>query len=261
MAKYNAFGLEFFSGSIHDVVKIVSRWIVQKEHAFVCVMGAHGVVESQHNAQVLRSHKEAGLIVPDGMSLVWIGRLLGAGKTERIYGPDVFLALCEKAEKEKWNIFLFGTTPETLAKLARQLTGRYPSLHIVGCLAPPFRPVHPNEDTKYIEVINRSKAHIVFVGLSTPKQEIWMRDHHSALRANVLLGVGAAFDFISGTKKQAPIWMRMAGLEWFYRLIQEPSRLWRRYIVGNIQFLYIVIRHFASRIIANATPLNRREIS
>lgn len=247
MAKYNAFDLKFYSGSVSGVLMQVSEWIKKDAHEYICVSGAHGVVESQRNSLVFQAHKAAGLVVPDGMSLVWTGRIMGFRNTERIYGPDLFLALCEKAEKEKWNIFLFGTTPETLTKLARQLTGRYPSLRIVGCLAPPFRPVHPNEDTKYIEVINRSKAHIVFVGLSTPKQEIWMRDHHSTLRANVLLGVGAAFDFIAGTKKQAPVWVQRSGFEWLFRFFQEPRRLWYRTIVGNSRFVLLVMRRMRMR--------------
>lgn len=234
---YQFLGLSFFSGSIGEVVNRVAGWIDRNRHTYICITGAHGVIESGHSKQVLQAHQAAGLVVPDGMPLVWIGRLLGKNMTERIYGPDLFLALCKMAEQNKWKIFFYGTTGETLTRLQKQIAAKYPAISIVGSLAPPFRPLHTSEEIKYIKIIDASGAHIVFVGMSTPKQEIWMLRHVKKMQANVLVGVGAAFDFVAGTKRQAPAWMRKTGLEWLFRLLQEPKRLWRRYLIVNTQFI------------------------
>lgn len=234
---FAAFGMRLFSGSIIGVAERVASLIKGKKQAYVCVTGAHGVVESTRKQQVLQAHQDACLVVPDGMPLVWLGKLLGHTNTERIYGPDLFLALCERAEKEKWRVFLYGTTDGTLQKLKERLLVKFPELLIVGSVAPPFRPLTFEEEKTAVTKINNSKAEIVFIGLSTPKQELWMHTHSQHLTANVLVGVGAAFDFVSGTKKQAPRWIQRAGLEWLFRFSQEPARLWHRYTVQNLRFL------------------------
>lgn len=239
------FGLRFFSGSVFDVVKQVAGWIVRKEHVYVCVTGAHGIVESNQNSQVLRAHKTATLVVPDGMPLVWMGRLLGFPKTQRIYGPDLFTAVCAEAQRKGWRIYLYGTTKETLTALTSRLNTLFPRLIICGAYAPPFRQLVPDEDDDISKTISEAKPHIVFVGLSTPKQEMWMYGHVKKVRANVFIGVGAAFDFVAGTKKQAPIWMRKAGLEWSFRLMHEPRRLWTRYLLVNTRFIALAFWQLA----------------
>lgn len=238
---YAALGMKFFSGSVGGVTEIVARWIHSGKRAYICVTGAHGVVESKQSHSVLFAHQEAGLVVPDGMPLAWLGRLLGHPDTKRIYGPDLFIELCKRAEKKKWRIFLYGTTEDTLIRLQKQLHHNFPKLIIVGSYAPPFRALTPKEEKEIIVTINESRPHIVFVGLSTPKQELWMHTHSQRLTANALIGVGAAFDFVSGTKKQAPRWIQRTGFEWLFRFSQEPSRLWYRYTVGNLRFLRLLI--------------------
>ncbi len=238
----NMFGLKFFSGSISGVVQQIAGWISRKEHAYICVTGAHGVVESRRNPLVFRAHAEAALVVPDGMPLVWISRWLGFPKTQRIYGPDLFIASCDEAQKKRWRIYLYGTTQETLTALTMHLHLRFPRLIICGAYAPPFRQLTPEEDKHITERIRTAKPHVVFVGLSTPKQEMWMHAHIHMAHANVYIGVGAAFDFVAGTRRQAPRWVQRSGFEWLFRLLQEPRRLWYRYTVQNIYFLYLAAK-------------------
>lgn len=239
---FAAFGMRLFSGPIIGVAERVASLIKGKKQAYVCVTGAHGVVESTRKQQVLQAHQDACLVVPDGMPLVWLSKLLGHTNTERIYGPDLFLALCERAEKEKWRVFLYGTTDGTLQKLKERLLVKFPELLIVGSVAPPFRPLTFEEEKTAVTKINNSKAEIVFIGLSTPKQELWMQKHSPKLKTRVLVGVGAAFDFLAGVKRQAPVWMRSAGLEWLFRFMQEPRRLWYRSIVLNGIFIGIMLK-------------------
>lgn len=247
MKTFNVTGLDVVIGSIGDVIVQISRWIDADARAYVCVTGVHGVVEANRKPAVLQAHQEAGLVVPDGMPLVWIGKVMGHRATERIYGPDLFLALCRRAQEEKWRVFFYGCTTQVLIALSRRLHEQFPKLIIAGSYAPPFRVLTEKESKKIVQTINTSRAQIVFVGLSTPKQELWMEAHHKKLRANVLLGVGAAFDFIAGTKKQAPLWMRRAGLEWLFRFFQEPRRLWYRTIMGNSRFVLLVMRRMYMR--------------
>jgi N-acetylglucosaminyldiphosphoundecaprenol N-acetyl-beta-D-mannosaminyltransferase len=242
MNTFTVFGLTFFSGSIAEVVDRVDMWIEANIRTYVCVTGAHGVVEAHDKPAVLRAHQEAKLVVPDGMPLVWIGKAMGHRKTERIYGPDLFLALCRRAQEEKWGVFFYGCTTSVLAALSRRLHEQFPKLIIAGSYAPPFRALTIKESKEIVRAINTSGARIVFVGLSTPKQELWMQYFSRKLHANVLVGVGAAFDFFAGTRRQAPRWIQRSGFEWLFRLAQEPRRLWYRYTVQNIYFLLLTTK-------------------
>lgn len=240
---YEFAGLHIYAGSIKNIISLINVRIRKGKHGYICFLGSHGVVESQNNGLVKTALNKASLVVPDGMSVVWIGKLLGQYETERIYGPDTMLATCRLAQDHGYRIFLYGATDETLKKLKTQLRLLYPKLRITGVHAPPFRPLTKEEKTRIYKKINQSKAQLVFVGLSTPKQELWMQESVSKLHANVLCGVGAAFDFVAGTKAQAPVWMRGFGLEWFFRLLHEPRRLWYRYTVMNIEFLWVTVKH------------------
>jgi len=248
MNTFTVLGLTFFSGSIAEVVGRVDMWIEANIRTYVCVTGAHGVVEAHDKPAVLRAHQGAGLVVPDGMPLVWVGRAMGHRKTERIYGPDLFLALCRRAQEEKWGVFFYGCTTPVLAALSRRLHAQFPKLVIAGSYAPPFRMLTKKESNEIVHTINTSGARIVFVGLSTPKQELWMQHFSDLLHANTLIGTGAAFDFIAGTKNQAPRWIQRSGFEWMFRLIQEPRRLWYRYTVQNIYFLYLTAKAVVTHI-------------
>jgi N-acetylglucosaminyldiphosphoundecaprenol N-acetyl-beta-D-mannosaminyltransferase len=215
----------------------IEDWIHAGRRLYVCVTGVHGVIESRHDPAVRSIHNGAGLVTPDGMALVWLLRLAGHREAARVYGPDLMLTLFERSVAPGFTHFLYGTTEATLADLCRNLSVRFPGLRVVGAIAPPFRPLTPEEDSEIVMAINRASPDIVWVGLSTPKQEIWMAEHRSRLDARVLIGVGAAFDIHAGRVRQAPRWMQSHGLEWLFRVYQEPRRLTRRYVYSIARFL------------------------
>jgi N-acetylglucosaminyldiphosphoundecaprenol N-acetyl-beta-D-mannosaminyltransferase len=196
-------------------------------------------METLANPRLLRVWNE-GFAVPDGMPLVWLGRLCGH-HASRVYGPDLMLALCERAADVGWPVFFLGGAAGVAEQLGAVLQHRYPRLQVAGTIGPPFRDATPEEDQAVVERINQSGAQLGFIGLGCPKQERWMADHRERLAAPVLLGVGAAFDFVTGRVSQAPRWMMRSGLEWLYRLLQEPRRLWRRYLILNPLFLAHVV--------------------
>jgi N-acetylglucosaminyldiphosphoundecaprenol N-acetyl-beta-D-mannosaminyltransferase len=198
-------------------------------------------MESHRNQDLRRIHNAAGLVTPDGMPLVWLAHRHGYGHVERVYGPDLMLALCESSASAGYRHFLYGGAKGVPERLAENLLRRFSKLKIVGTYSPPFGPLSDEEDEELVQAINESNPDIVWVGLSTPKQERWMATHVDRLTAPVLIGVGAAFDFHSGEKRQAPRLMQRSGLEWLFRLLCEPQRLWRRYLVNNSQFTMLIL--------------------
>ena len=214
----------------------IQEWIRDGEPDYVCVTGVHGVMESQRDAELKRIHNDAGMVVPDGMPLVWIARRRGYRFVDRVYGPDLMLAFCAASERAGHRHFLYGGAEGVPELLRDRLVERFPALQVVGTWSPPFRPLTEVEDREVVQRITDSGADVVWVGLSTPKQERWMSAHVGRIPA-VLLGVGAAFDFHAGLKKQAPPWMQRAGMEWFYRMVSEPRRLGPRYLRNNPEFL------------------------
>lgn len=223
-------------------VRTLEGWADADAHKYVCVTGVHGVMESQRDAQLRRIHNASGLTTPDGMPMVWSGRYAGASWMERVYGPDLMLAVCDRAVERGWRSFFYGGGDGVPERLAARLSARFPGLQVAGTLSPPFRALSPAEDDDIVETINASGADIVWVGLSTPKQERWMAAHVGRLDAFALIGVGAAFDFHAGLVKQAPVWIQRSGFEWFYRLVQQPRRLWKRYLHNNPRFVARVLR-------------------
>jgi N-acetylglucosaminyldiphosphoundecaprenol N-acetyl-beta-D-mannosaminyltransferase len=222
-------------------VHTIEDWIARRESQYVCVTGVHGIMESQRDEEVRRIHNAAGLVTPDGMPLVWLSRLMGFAHVERVYGPDLMLALCARSVTQGYRHFFYGGAPGVAEKLACRLQARFPTLQVAGTYAPPFRPLTPAEDAAVVRRINAVQPDIVWVGISTPKQECWMREHVGRLCTPVLIGVGAAFDFHAGVKRQAPRWMQQSGLEWLFRLLTEPRRLWRRYLLNNSGFVWLVL--------------------
>jgi len=208
---------------------VVQGWLAESAHHYVCVTPAHAVMEARRDPEFRRILNRSGLTTPDGMAIVWLLRLQGHSHVRRVYGPDVMLAVCEAGLAKGYRHFLYGGAPGVAEELGARLRARFPGLKIVGTITPPFGPMTPGEDTQVVAAINASQADIVWVGLSTPKQERWMADHVGRVDAPVLIGVGAAFDFLSGRKPQAPRWMQRSGLEWLFRLATEPRRLWPRY--------------------------------
>ncbi len=208
----------------------------------VCIATAHMAIECLDDPALRRAVNSADRVTPDGMSLVWALRHMGLAAASRVYGPSLLPILCARAETRGIAIGFYGGTPEVLGALQDELRRRFPRLRMPFAWSPPFRALEPAEDAAVRDAIETSGVRILFVGLGCPKQERWMAEHREGLPC-VLVGVGAAFDFLSGAKVQAPEWMQGAGLEWLFRLGTEPRRLWRRYLVGNSRFLY----HFLLR--------------
>ncbi|WP_205323890.1 WecB/TagA/CpsF family glycosyltransferase [Glycomyces sp. YM15] len=215
----------------------VTRWVDTGERHYVCVTGVHGVMESQRDPELLAIHNASGLTTPDGMPMVWAGHKAGADWMDRVYGPDLMLNVLARAAERGWTSFLYGGKDGVPELLAEKLAERLPGVKFAGMYSPPFRPLTEEEDAGIVKRINDSGAQLVWVGLSTPKQERWMAAHRDRLNAPAMFGVGAAFDFHAGLVPQAPPWMQRNGLEWFYRLTKEPKRLWRRYFRNNPAYL------------------------
>lgn len=208
------------------------------EVGYVCVTGVHGVMEAQRDPELLGILNSSLLTTPDGMPMVWVGRAQGHRRMERVYGPDLMLALCERTARTGHTHFLYGGGPGVVEELGRRLEDRFPGLRIVGRYTPPFGPLTEAEERKLEARVEAANPDFFWVGLSTPKQERFMARYSGRLRTRVMLGVGAAFDMHSGRVKQAPRWMQRSGLEWFYRLCQEPRRLYKRYLTNNPRFVY-----------------------
>ncbi len=230
----DAVDLESAANRIAGLVQVSAR-------SYVCVTGVHGVMESRRRPEVAAAHHGATLVVPDGMPLVWCGRRTGL-PVGRVYGPDLMLNLVAMGLDKGWRHALYGSSRDVLDELAARLEQRFPGIRLVGSISPPYRDLTEAEGRRYVEVLNQSGAHIVWVGLSTPKQELWMHRWRPLLEAPLLIGVGAAFDFHAGTLPQAPPTLQRAGLEWAYRLTREPRRLWRRYLRNNPAFVLAIAR-------------------
>jgi N-acetylglucosaminyldiphosphoundecaprenol N-acetyl-beta-D-mannosaminyltransferase len=226
---------------MEETLGLIEGWIARREPRYVCVSGMHGVMESQRDDRLRRIHNSADLVTPDGMPLVWLCKLKGERTVERVYGPDLMLALCSRSPAGGYRHFFYGASPQVLDALTGRLCTRYPGLQVVGAYSPPFRPITPEEDAEIVRRITEARPDIVWVGLSTPKQEQWMANHVDQLAAPVLIGVGAAFDFHAGMKRQAPRWMQRNGLEWVFRLLSEPRRLSRRYLVNIPLFAWYLV--------------------
>ena len=230
-----------------DAIAVIEQWIEQRTPNYVCIRDVHGVMESRKDSRLRDIHNQAGLVTPDGMPLVWMSRWLGAKRVERVYGPDLMRAISARSPGRGYRHFYFGGAPGVADRLAAALVAANPGLNVVGTLCPPFRPLTPEEDAEVVAQINAAAPDIVWVGLSTPKQEYWMASHIGRINAPVLIGVGAAFDFLAGTKKQAPAWMQRNGLEWLFRLGAEPRRLWRRYAYIVPRFLILAAGELVRR--------------
>jgi len=229
-ARVNILGVGVSAIDLPSALEQIDRFIAEKRQTYVCVTSVHGVIESQKDPVLRAIHNEAGLVVPDGMPLVWTGRLKGYSDMGRVTGPDLLPAACERLLDSGCRHFFYGGGEGVAQRLGEVLRQRFSGLKVVGEYSPPFRPLTEAEEKEVVDHINATKPDIVWVGLSTPKQERWMAAFRPKLKAPMLIGVGAAFDFNAEIKRLAPRWMRNNGLEWFYRLTTEPRRLWRRYL-------------------------------
>lgn len=197
----------------------------------------HGIILGKDDPTFAEILTSADITTPDGMPVVWAMRSFGCPGQQRVYGPTLMLHLCQSAAQHGHRIYLYGGRPEVLPRLEQRLREQFPALEIVGRHSPPFRPLTPAEDEGVQQEIRKSRADLLFIGISTPKQERWMFEHRQNFPGVTMIGVGAAFDFHAGCTPQAPGWMQKLGLEWFFRLSTEPGRLWRRYLLVTPRFI------------------------
>lgn len=223
-----------FEGQIDTIF----GWAKRRISKFVCVANVHMLMEAHWNQEFRKVLENADLVTPDGMPLVWLMRLLGCQGQDRVAGLDIFLSVCQRAQECGHKIYFLGSTDDVLVRMGEKLAKDFPKLHIAGMMSPPFRELTAAEDAALVDAVNSSGAEIVFVALGCPKQERWMQQHHGHINA-VMLGVGAVFSLYAGCQKRAPLWVREAGLEWLYRLLQEPKRLWKRYGTTIPPFLWL----------------------
>lgn len=227
---------------IPDIVKYLAVWIDDNDQGnYVVIANANDVIAAKKDIRVREAINSSSLSVPDGFSLVLYARFVGQSLKRRAYGPDLMLEFLKLSEVRGYSHFFYGATDKTLDLLLKNIKERFPAIQIAGTYAPPFRQLSQEEDLRVIDSINKSDPDVIWVGLGCPKQQLWMYEHRNRLNVPVMVGVGAAFDFLAGTKPQAPRWIRDNGFEWLFRLVTEPKRLWRRYLVDYPLFAYFVV--------------------
>ena len=240
--KYSVLGTRVNAVQIPGVIAQMQGWIARRDACrYIAVTGMHGVTEAKHDPQLRAALASASLVVPDGMPLVWLGRKHGFALPRRVYGPELMLRFWQETRSARYRHFFYGGALGVADALAHKFARQFPDHQIAGTFSPPYRNLDSDEDQEICSVINNSKSDVVWVGLGTPKQERWMRDHQNRLTSPVLIGVGAAFDFHAGRVRNAPAWMGDHGLEWLFRLAQEPRRLWRRYLIRGSEFAALAI--------------------
>jgi N-acetylglucosaminyldiphosphoundecaprenol N-acetyl-beta-D-mannosaminyltransferase len=246
----NVLGIGVDAVDMQAAVRAIASAVAAGDKGYVCATGVHGVMEARRNADMRRALAEAMLVVPDGMPTVWMGRLQGLRQMRRVFGPDLMLEIFRSSALEGCKHFLYGGAEGVASELRDALEHRFPKCHIVGIHTPPFRPLHQQEEAELRTMLSRMRPDILWVGLSTPKQELFMARYLPRLETKLMIGVGAAFDYHTGRLKDSPQWLKPLGLQWLHRLLQEPRRLWKRYLVNNPAFVSQAllqltgIRHF-----------------
>ena len=233
----NVLGVGVHALNMDSAVAHLEDAVLKNQKGYVCVTGVHGVMESQVDQDFKAILNSAFLNTPDGMPTVWVGRIQGLEKMGRVYGPDLMLRVCEVSAKKGYTHFFYGGKEGVANGLKLNLLSKYPGLKVVGTYCPPFRPLNEAEEKQLKDEIARLKPDFFWVGLSTPKQERFMRKYLGELDVKIMLGVGAAFDVHTGNMVDAPDWVKSIGMQWFHRLCQEPKRLWKRYLINNPKFL------------------------
>jgi N-acetylglucosaminyldiphosphoundecaprenol N-acetyl-beta-D-mannosaminyltransferase len=235
--RVNILGVGVTPVNLVETVGILEKWKVEGRREYVLCTSVHGLVEAQRDPEIRSALNRSGLTTEDGMPLVWWCQRSGYSTAGRVSGTDLLLAMSERATKTGHRHYFYGGSPQVVEALVSRLKQRFPGLIIAGYRSPPFRPLTPDEDAADIRAINETRPDYVWVGLGMPKQDKWIVQHVGKVEAAALLGVGAAFDFVAGTKRRAPLWMQRSGSEWLFRLLSEPRRLARRYLVYNTIFI------------------------
>jgi N-acetylglucosaminyldiphosphoundecaprenol N-acetyl-beta-D-mannosaminyltransferase len=246
----NVLGVGVHAIDLPSAVSIIESAVRDGTKGYVCVTDVHGVMEARRNPNFREILNRALLVTPDGMPTVWVGRMQGNSRMKRVFGPDLMLEVCRRSAGTGIRHFLYGGKPGIADELAEGLRRRFPGIAVVGTFTPPFRPLTPSEQLALERQMEAALPDIVWVGLGTPKQEKFMAENFQRLPGKIMVGVGAAFDFNTGHVKDAPQWIKNAGLQWVHRLCQEPRRLWKRYLVNHPAFLVAIslqltgVRHY-----------------
>jgi N-acetylglucosaminyldiphosphoundecaprenol N-acetyl-beta-D-mannosaminyltransferase len=238
--RFYVLGVRIDAVNFSSLLEFVKEAIEKKRKTYIVLTGAHGIVEMQKDKQLLRINNQAGLVTPDGMPEVWLGKLKGYKNIQKLCASNIMQKIFCESEHTGYRHFMYGGNEGVAQILAKVLKIQYPKISIVGTYSPPFRPLTIDEEIKISKQINASGANIVWCGLGCPKQEKWMSKFRPHLDAPILIGVGAGFDFLSGEKPLAPKFIQYSGFEWLYRLASDPKRLWKRYFRVVPKFIYLV---------------------
>jgi N-acetylglucosaminyldiphosphoundecaprenol N-acetyl-beta-D-mannosaminyltransferase len=263
----NVLGVSVSALNLDSAVQLADRWIASaNDCAYICVTGVHGVMEAQTNPIVMRILNRALINAADGMPLTWVGRLQGLRQIDRVFGPDFMAEMCRVSVKRGYRNFLYGGKPGVAELLSENLCIKFPGLKVVGTYTPPFGDLTAGHESELIARIHEARPDIVWVGISTPRQERFMAEYANRLNVPLMVGVGAAFDFHTGHIRDCAVWIKRAGLQWVHRLMQDPKRLWRRYLRTHPAFLLQIalqlsgIRTYPSHASINAMDVQRNEI-
>jgi N-acetylglucosaminyldiphosphoundecaprenol N-acetyl-beta-D-mannosaminyltransferase len=234
----NVLGVGISAINMAQALSLFESWLGNGVKGYVCVTGVHGVMEAQKDPSFRRILNESLLTTPDGMPMVWVGKLEGFKKMGRVFGPDLMYGVCRLSVPSGYSHFFYGGRPGVAEQLKARLTNAIPGLTVAGTYTPPFGPLNPQEEARLFDLVAQTKPDIFWVGLSTPKQERFMAEYADKIQTKIMVGVGAAFDLHAGLIKDAPGWVKSSGLQWVHRLMQDPFRLWSRYVVNNPKFLW-----------------------
>lgn len=239
------FDLKFVSVDFDKFIQIIADLVPAKKKVTIFAVSVDVLIKSKSNAEFFFILKNASFLVPDGMPIIWASKLIGKKLKAKISGSDLFPALCKMAAKNNNRVFFLGAKPGVAQKANEVIKRQYPQLNVVGVYSPPFGFERVEEENlKIVKMIIEKKPDILFVGLGAPKQEKWIWRYKDEINVPVSIAVGASFDFVAGSVKRAPKWIQQIGLEWLFRLCKEPRRLWKRYLVGNIIFIWLVLKEF-----------------
>jgi len=244
-ARVNILGVEVDAINLGEAVRRSEELLRERGKGYICVTGVHGIMEAQRDPGFRHVLNDSFLCTPDGMPTVWIGRLHGHAGMGRVYGPDFMRKLCGRSLASGYRHFLYGGGPGLVEKLKSHLEFDFPGIDIVGTYTPPFRALNAAEEEEVVARVAALRPDILWVGLSTPKQERFMARMINRLEVPLMVGVGAAFDIHAGLRRDAPVWMKTCGLQWVHRLCMEPRRLWRRYLANNPRFLWQIALQLA----------------
>lgn len=250
-------GVDVDAVDMQRAIELIVEMLSGKRKGYVCVAGVHGVMEAQRRPELADAYRESAMTIPDGMPLVWVGHWQHHRDMERVTGPDLMLQIFLRPEFATTTHYLYGGEQGVVEELRERLLQLNPGARIVGVRTPPFRELTATEERALIQEVSRLKPDIIWVGVSCPKQELFMLRHYDKFESKLMFGVGAAFDYHTGRIRDCADWVKRAGLQWFHRLLQDPRRLWKRYLRNNPEFIWRIALQFAGW---EAPAARRREL-